>query len=252
VGAAAPPKGVYFGAPPPTGTEEFVYLRAGSAASTFTPADLPRDVLHASRAVLTSGIACAISPSMKEAVEAAAIVVRDAGGVVVYDPNYRRRLTDPRAAAAAFAAIAPLADVVTPSCPADTLALFGTEDPEEAAARCLASGARCAAITLGADGVLLAQDGAVVRLPAYRADIVVDATGSGDVLVGTLTARLALGDRLEDALRAGMAAASLSLAGRGGLGSLPRWEDVRARLGAERNGRGQPAARRMTHRDPGT
>lgn len=225
---ASRPNGVYFVGADPDGTEEFVYLRSGSAATTFRPADLPPEALRGSRALLTSGVACAISPTMRAAVEVAVETVAEAGAIVVYDPNFRRRLTDPAAARDAFAAVAPHTTIVTPSCPADTRALFDTDDPREAASRCLAAGAPAAAITLGPDGVLLARDGSRTHLPAYPPPALVDATGSGDVLAGTLTARLALGDSLEDSLRAGMAAASLSLAGRGGLGSLSRWEDVRA------------------------
>jgi 2-dehydro-3-deoxygluconokinase len=242
------PNGVYFVGADPDGTEEFVYLRAGSAATTYTTADLPQEALRGARALLTSGIACAISPTMRAAVEAAIDTVAASGGLVVYDPNFRRRLTDQQEARAAFAAVAPRATIVTPSCPADTRALFDTEDPQEAAGRCLAAGAPAAAITLGADGVLLARDGERTHFPAYPPPALVDATGSGDILAGTLAARLALGERLEDALRAGMAAASLSLAGRGGLGSLSRWEAVRAHASNGSAGR-HSTGEELTHRD---
>lgn len=225
---ASRPNGFYFVGADPTGTEEFVYMRAGSAATTFMPTDLPYDALRSSRALLTGGIACAISPGMRAAVEAAAQTVSEAGGLVIYDPNFRRKLSTPEEARAAFDAIAPRAAVVTPSCPADTLALFGTGDPAQAAAACLAAGARTAAVTLGADGIFLADGESTEHIPALPAPALVDATGSGDAFAGTLAARLALGDAIAGAVRGGIAAASLSLARRGGLGSLSRWEEVQA------------------------
>jgi 2-dehydro-3-deoxygluconokinase len=47
---------------------------------------------------------------------------------VVYDPNYRPRLTDARAARSALERVAPHAALMTPSCPDDTRALLGTDD----------------------------------------------------------------------------------------------------------------------------
>jgi 2-dehydro-3-deoxygluconokinase len=225
---ASRPNGVYFVGADPAGTEEFVYLRGGSAATTFTPEDLPDDILRSSRSLLTSGIACAISPGMRAAVERAVEIVGNAGGLVIYDPNFRRKLTTAAEARAIFEAIAPRADVVVPSCPTDTLALFDTDDPQVAAAACRATGARAAAVTLGAEGVLVAADDETEHISGLPAPALVDATGSGDVFAGTLAARLALGEELRNAARGATAAASLSLAGRGGLGSLSRWEDVQA------------------------
>jgi 2-dehydro-3-deoxygluconokinase len=61
---------------------------------------------------------------------------------------------------------------------------------------------------------------------------VVDQTGAGDVFAGTVTARLALGDDLQDAVRLGAAAASLAVGGQGGTGFIAGLEQVRAHAGA--------------------
>ena len=50
---------------------------------------------------------------------------------------------------------------------------------------------------------------------------------SGDVLAGTMVARLALGDDLETAARLGASAAALSLSGQGGTGHLSALEAAR-------------------------
>jgi sugar/nucleoside kinase (ribokinase family) len=63
------------------------------------------------------------------------------------------------------------------------------------------------------------------RLPVPHNSHPVDATGAGDVLVGTTAARLALGDDPHRALATGVAAASLSVSGMGGTGYLPRIEE---------------------------
>jgi 2-dehydro-3-deoxygluconokinase len=213
---ASSPNGLYLIGADPDGHREFIYLRRGSAASLLGPADVTPQIMDSARAVLVSGIAHAISPSAAAAVLRGAQLMRDRSGTVVYDPNYRPKLTTPDAARQAFATIAPLADVVTPSWPHDAGALFDGADPQAAARAALAAGASTAVITLGANGLLLARGHEITHYPAFPAPTVIDATGCGDILAGTLTARLALGDGLDLAVRLGMAAAALAVGHRGG------------------------------------
>ena len=63
---------------------------------------------------------------------------------------------------------------------------------------------------------------------AIPAPSVVDQTGAGDAFVGTLTARIVLGDSLAAAVRYGAAAASLVVGGKGGTGFIPTFEQTSA------------------------
>jgi 2-dehydro-3-deoxygluconokinase len=135
---------------------------------------------------------------------------------VVYDPNYRPKLTTPQAAARAFADIAALTTVVTPSWPHDAAALFGGAGPHAAAQAALDAGASAAVVTLGDSGLLLADGTRITHHPAHPAPAVVDATGCGDILAGTLAARLVHGDDLDLAAALGMAAAAEAVGHRGG------------------------------------
>ena len=207
------PNGVYF-----AGADgEFVYVRRGSAASTIGPRDVSEAPVAEAGAVIVSGITQALSDSCAAAVDAA---VAAAGGHVIYDPNFRGRLTTAQAARAALERVAPHAALVTPSCPDDTEALLGTTDPAAAAAALRSLGAGAVAVTTGASGLHLDAGDGVRMLTPEPVSRVVDTTGAGDVLAGTAAARLALGDDLLDALRAGVAAAGRSLGGPGGTGWL--------------------------------
>ena len=210
------PNGLYLTGADPDGRRDFIYARRGSAASLLGPEDVSTGIVDSAGSLLVSGITQAISPSAAAAALRGARLMRDRGRIVVYDPNYRPRLTTPEAAAAAFADIAPLADVVTPSWPQDTAALFGGTDSRAAAQAALDAGASAAVITLGEDGLLLADGTGVRHYPAFDPPAVVDATGCGDILTGTLTARLVLGDDLDLAVRLGMAAAAEAVGHRGG------------------------------------
>jgi 2-dehydro-3-deoxygluconokinase len=220
--------GAYAVGADPAGERAFAYMRAGSAASRLSPADIVAGPVAEARAVLLSGITAALSDSCAAAVVTAAERAR---GAVVYDPNFRARLTTPAAARAVLAKVAPYAALVTPSCPADSVALLDTDEPRRAAAACLDLGAAAAAVTRGPDGVHLATRAETVDVPAVPAPAIVDATGAGDAFAGVLTARLARGMSLPDAVRGGAAAASLSLGGQGGTGRVATTAEIEALLG---------------------
>jgi 2-dehydro-3-deoxygluconokinase len=224
---ATRPNGAYLLASDVHGHREFIYWRTGSAASTLSPEDVEaaRDVLSAAACLVTSGITSALSASSREAVRSAVRLVRASGGAVIYDPNFRRRLTTPEDAREILADIAPLATLLTPSCPGDTAPLLGTEDPRVAARMCQSLGAGWVAVTAGPGPVVVRCGDRERRLTVPSNPDPVDATGAGDVLVGTTAARLALGDDPDLALETGVAAASLSVSGLGGTGYLPRLEE---------------------------
>jgi ribokinase len=80
-------------------------------------------------------------------------------------------------------------------------------------------------VTLGADGVLVCDDGQVTSIsaPAVNAR---DATGAGDTFNGVLAAWLAGGAALSDAVRAATTAASLSVAEAGARAGMPTREAI--------------------------
>ncbi|MGW0390583.1 carbohydrate kinase family protein [Streptomyces sp. NPDC003042] len=133
-----------------------------------------------------------------------------------------------------LARVAPLAGLLKSSCPADALALVDTDDPPTAAARYRALGARTVAVTAGPGRLLLHDGDRAAYHPVPVDPAPVDATGAGDCFTGTTTARLALGDTLADAVAYGMAAASLSVSGRGGTGHVPAFTETAALAAAHR------------------
>jgi 2-dehydro-3-deoxygluconokinase len=220
------PQGVYLMHSDPDGEREFAYARAGSVGSTLGADDLPAGVLERAGAVVAGGIACAISSATRDAVLAAAQRARR----FVYDPNYRPRLATAEAAAQTLRELAPYAWLVTPSHPGETSALLGVDSGLAAAARLRDLGVQNVAVTCGAAGVHLSGPDVETWIEAVPPSSVVDQTGAGDAYVGTLTARLVLGDDLLWAARQAAAAASLVVGGRGGTGYVPTLDATRAHL----------------------
>jgi 2-dehydro-3-deoxygluconokinase len=195
-----------------------------------TPDDLVGAPLDESCVLLVSGITMALSDSVADTVLEAARRVSAADGIVVYDPNYRRRLVDADSAREHLRMMAPMVTVAVPSCPADTEVLLHTTDPETAARRLVGLGARSVLVTRGSDGVLMYDEGRIVEVDATPASHVHDATGAGDVFAGTLAAGLASQPLSVELVRTASAAAALSLAGQGGTGRLATADEVRDHL----------------------
>ena len=133
--------------------------------------------------------------------------------------------------------LAPLAEVITPSWPGEARQLvdLGPETTARDAVTALAGlGARGVVMTLGPQGALVAADGHMHEVAGIPAPVVIDQTGAGDCLTGTLAARLALGDALVDAVVLATSAAALSVQGQGGTGYIPTLSESRDALAAAR------------------
>ena len=213
------------------GGHEFAYLRAGSAASRLGTADLPRAMLAQTRALHVSGISQAISASACDAVFAAIDIVRGAGGLVAYDTNLRLKLWPLARARAITHEAMRSCDIALPGLD-DARQLTGLQAPDAIADFYLALGAKVVALTLGAEGALVATPQQHRRVASIKV-VAVDATGAGDAFDGAFLAEyLACGDALQ-AGRYACAAAALSTRGYGAVGPMPRRAEVEAALARE-------------------
>ncbi|MDT7749197.1 MAG: 2-dehydro-3-deoxygluconokinase [Pseudonocardiales bacterium] len=212
------PTGAYTVAPDAHGQPRFSYQRAGSAASTLSPAHLERwgPVLEATPVLLTSGITAALSAGAAQLVIAAVARVAGAGGAACYDVNFRPELTDADPARRVLRAVAPHCRLVKIASPGDSAPLLGVTDPAAVTAALGALTGAAVAVTRGAAPLFVTDGGHVSRHPAIVLPTPVDSTGAGDTLLGTLAAGLARGERLADAAPLAVVAAGLSTQHRGG------------------------------------
>lgn len=88
-------------------------------------------------------------------------------------------------------------------------AIDGPADAETVARRLL-DASRSVVITLGADGVIVADADGVSHIESERVQVV-DTTGAGDAFAGALAAALASGGRLTDGVKAGIAAGAAAV-----------------------------------------
>ncbi len=96
----------------------------------------------------------------------------------------------------------------------------GDDEWERIGRDLVAQGPTAVVLTIGADGAVLVTREQASRIPAIPVDVV-DTTGAGDTLCGALSASLARGQSLEEAVRHGVVAGSLACTRHGAQPSIP-------------------------------
>jgi ribokinase len=93
----------------------------------------------------------------------------------------------------------------------------------------LAAGCRAVVVTRGGSGVDVHTTDGVVHCPPFEVEVV-DTTGAGDAFCGSLAARLAAGDELNDAVRWAAAAGALATTVVGAVPAQPTADRIRELL----------------------
>ncbi|KPJ64741.1 hypothetical protein AMK68_00725 [candidate division KD3-62 bacterium DG_56] len=225
--------GIYFISLVPGGEREFTYYRGGSAASTVCPDDIDRSYVASARIVHASGISQAISPTCRAAVKRLFEAARQAGVRVSFDPNFRAKLWSVEEAREAADEALPFVDILLPSVPEDSQALWGLDSPQAVAEHLRNRGIDIVAVKCGTDGAVVADTATgIVEISAFTPDApIIDTTGAGDAFNGAFLHGLCAGMPPTDAARLGVVTAGLKCRGRGAVASLPTREEVYGALG---------------------
>lgn len=206
----------------------FHYRRAGSAASRYQSAQLPRAAIAEAAALHLSGISLAISESACEAGLAAMAHARAQGVPVSLDTNLRLRLWPLERAREKMAQAFGLCDICLPSWD-DVATLTGLDDRDAIVDRLFSYGVQLVAFKLGHAGCYVATR-AERRLVAPHPVQALDATGAGDCFGGAFMAELTAGSDPFSAARYANVAAALSTTGYGAVDPIPTRAQVLAAL----------------------
>jgi 2-dehydro-3-deoxygluconokinase len=194
------------GAEPRAG--EVIYYRRDSAFADIDPDEVQWSLLDGSRVVHLTGITPALGERPLRLVERAIAEARRRGIRISFDVNYRMTLWSPAAARQAMEPLVRGLDIVFIN-DRDAGSLFDVRGAAEATASTLRERFRCGVLvlTLGPEGALAAEEGGIVRHPAFAGQIV-DRIGRGDAFAaGFLYGHLHGGT--VDGLRYGSAMAAL-------------------------------------------
>lgn len=194
-------------------------IAVGAGANARVDADL---VTAALRTALPGAGCVLVSTEIPSDAVAAAVEAAVAAGV--------RCVLNPAPVIPVVAELAGLGPILTPNAGElnDLLALNGgvPRAPGEGAAGLAARTGAPVVVTLGGDGVLVADPGGTVDHVPPRPTTVRDTTGAGDTFNGVLAARLAAGDGVAEAVRTANLAASLSVRRVGARAGMPTRAEV--------------------------
>ncbi len=227
----------------PGGERSFSFYRNPGADTRLSPEELDKGILDNSRFLHIGSLSLTHEPA-RAATLAAIKTVKEAGGYISYDPNWREPLWENREKGIRMMkSLFPYADMVKVS-DEELVLLYNSSDYSSGAVKIMEEGAQLVLVTLGAKGVFYKTKNGEGIVPA-QAVKVVDTTGAGDSFVGGLLYRLTRpaeglnpftkdGAALESDLAFANGVASLCVTKRGAIPAMPSLSDVERFL---RNGK---------------
>ena len=218
--------GIYFTSPRSAEAREYLFHRPGSAAHHITPALIYDDLIENCKIVYASSELQSVSKSARHAVFKAFNLAHSNDIMVAYDPNLRLRLWSLDDAKESLWSVLPLVDVMLPSAPDESKALFGYERPLDVIGFLWDRGVSIVVVKTGCNGCMVGYDGKIEEFPLQQ-----NGNGSnnltliGSAFNGGFLHCISRGHDPFTAARFANSVACLKSARVGGMGSLPTKED---------------------------
>lgn len=224
------------------GERSFSFARKPGADTCLTEDEVRKDLIKESKIFHIGSLSLTAEPA-KSTTWKALEIAKESGCIISYDPNYRAPLWDTKDdAIREMRSVIPFVDVMKLS-DEETELLTGIKKPEDAAFKLIEQGVSIVAVTLGAEGALIATKEGCAHVAGYPAKMV-DTTGAGDSFWGGFLHRLLESDEfaqgkplaeitLEEAMefaKFGNAVASICVEKRGAIPAMPTLEEVEVRL----------------------
>lgn len=177
-----------FIASPDPHTAEFLFYRNPGADTRLRIEELDLELLRQVKALHFGSLSLAEEP-IRSATKKAIQIVREAGGLISFDVNFRPTLwSSGKAAYEQVMFILPMVNLLKVN-EVELKLLTGQEDPEAGSWRLLQEGPDGCVITKGAEGSYFRVDGGFDFVPAFQVETI-DATGCGDAFIAGLLSRL--------------------------------------------------------------
>lgn len=212
----------------PDGERQFSFARNPGADTQLRTEELHHDLLSDCKIFHFGSLSLTDDPSRTATIDAVAIAKRS-GALISYDPNYRESLwKNQDFAVKQMNSMIPYADIMKVS-DEEALLLTGCTDYDLAADQLLTAGPALIAITLGSNGVLLADRTHKERISGFTV-AAVDTTGAGDSFWGGFLSHFLSFEKsmekitwaeLKECAIYGNATAALCVQKRGGIPAIP-------------------------------
>ncbi|GAB3479897.1 sugar kinase [Marinomonas epiphytica] len=205
------------------------YFRRNSAASTLDVKDIDPSLFTPNTHVHLTGVAAAISDSVRSAIKQAIKLAKENGCSLSFDTNLRPSLWPNKGTMiSTINEFAFASDIVLPGIE-EGLILMGSEEPEAIADFYLSNGAKAVIVKLGSEGAYYktaqGESGVVAGFPVEQ---VVDTVGAGDSFAVGVISALLDGKTMEQAAKRGNLLGSMTVQVRGDSEALPSREALTA------------------------
>lgn len=219
--------GIYFTSAQGPDVREYLYHRPGTAAENISPAMIYDDLVEDSKIVFASSELQSVSKAARHTIFKAFHHAHRNDIMVAYDPNLRLQRWSLDDAKESLWSVLPLIDVIFPSTPDESKALFGYERPLDVIGFLWDRGVSIVAVKDGPNGCLIGYDGKIEEIKQDRTDEPIrDLTLVGSAFDGAFLSSIARGeDPFTAAERANKAALFKATRG-GGILSLPTIDDL--------------------------
>lgn len=219
--------GIYFTSPRFPEQREYLVHRPGSASDYIVPSMIYEDLIENCKIVYASSELQSVSRAARHAVFKAFHFAHSNDIMVAYDPNLRLQRWSLEDAKESLWSVLPLIDVIFPSAPDETKALFGYERPLDVIGFLWDRGISIVVVKTGNEGCLVGYDGKVEEFPQQAFDDELkDVTLIGSAFNGGFLHCIARGyDPFTAARFANSVALFKGIKG-GGIDSLPTSQDL--------------------------
>jgi len=221
--------GIYFTSTRSPELREYLVHRPGSAAEYITPSMIYDDLIEDAKIVYASSELQSVSKAARHTVFKAFHLAHSNDIMVAYDPNLRLQRWSLEDAKESLWSVLPLIDVIFPSAPDESKALFGYERPLDVIGFLWDRGISIVVVKTGNGGCVVGYDGKIEEFQQVETeDSVNDLTLIGSAFCGGFLHSIARGfDPFSAARFANSVALYKGIKG-GGIQSLPTRDDLTA------------------------
>ncbi|WP_196595609.1 sugar kinase [Pectinatus frisingensis] len=208
------------------GDPDIFYFRAGSAASTISPADVGKIDMRNYSYIHLTGILPALSDETRAAVYLMFDKARAAGLTISFDPNLRPQLWPSlKIMRETINDMASHADIVLPGI-AEGKILVGSDDPKKINDFYRQNGAGIVITKCGAEGAFVTDGNENYKVEGYKVRQIIDTVGAGDGFAVGIITGLMENLPLYEAVKRGNAIGAIQVMSRGDNEGLPTPEEL--------------------------
>jgi len=206
------------------GSRKFIYHLSKAATGQIFPEDIDPAYISGLNYLHIVGSTMSINEHSAKACMKAIDIVKESGGKLSFDPNFRPELISQDEVQKLFNPLMAKSDIIFPT-NEEIKVLTGEEDIKEASLKLLDFGISIVAVKKGKDGSVIFTKDQEIEVPSFKVEEV-DPTGAGDCYCAGFLFGIASEMKLEDAAKYANAVGALAVTKKGPMEGAPTLEAV--------------------------